>query len=83
MKGSRTPATVPIFFLRAGVRVMELFAFSRPSYSDRRIVKSSGSALLDAAALDLIKRAAPLPPPPAEIADSELSFVVPIRFAAR
>jgi protein TonB len=47
-----------------------------------RIVKSSGSALLDAGALDLIKRAAPLPPPPAEIADSELSFVVPIRFAA-
>ena len=47
-----------------------------------RIVKSSGSALLDAAALDLIKRAAPFPPPPAEIADSELSFVVPIRFAA-
>ena len=47
-----------------------------------RIVKSSGSALLDAEALDLIKRAAPLSPPPAEIADSELSFVVPIRFAA-
>ena len=48
-----------------------------------RIVKSSGSAVLDAEALDLIKRAAPLPPPPADIADSELSFVVPIRFAAR
>jgi periplasmic protein TonB len=46
-----------------------------------RIVKSSGSAPLDAEALDLIKRAAPFPPPPAEIADSELSFIVPIRFA--
>ena len=46
-----------------------------------RVVNSSGSAVLDAEALDLIKRAAPLPPPPAEIADSELSFVVPIRFA--
>ena len=45
-----------------------------------RIVKSSGSALLDAEALDLIKRAVPLPPPPAEIADSQLSLVVPIRF---
>jgi TonB family protein len=45
-----------------------------------RIVKSSGSAVLDAEALDLIKRAAPLPPPPADIADSELSFIVPIRF---
>ena len=48
-----------------------------------RIVTSSGSAVLDAEALDLIKRAAPLPPPPADIADSDLSFIVPIRFAAR
>ena len=48
-----------------------------------KIVKSSGSAILDAEALDLIKRAAPLPPPPADIADSDLSLVVPIRFAAR
>jgi TonB family protein len=47
-----------------------------------RIVKSSGSAVLDAEALDLIKRAAPLPSPPADIPDSDLSFVVPIRFAA-
>jgi periplasmic protein TonB len=48
-----------------------------------RIVKSSGSTVLDAEALDLIKRAAPLPLPPADIADSDLSFVVPIRFAVR
>ena len=48
-----------------------------------RIVKSSGSTVLDAEALNLIKRAAPLPLPPADIADSDLSFVVPIRFAVR
>jgi protein TonB len=48
-----------------------------------KIVKSSGSTVLDAEALDMIKRAAPLPPPPAGIADGDLSFVVPIRFAAR
>ena len=47
-----------------------------------RIVKSSGSPILDAEALDLIKRAAPLPPPPADIADTDLSFTVPIRFSA-
>jgi periplasmic protein TonB len=47
-----------------------------------RIVKGSGSPLLDAEALDLIKRADPLPPPPAEIADSQLLFLVPIRFTA-
>jgi TonB family protein len=46
-----------------------------------RIVKSSGSTVLDAEALDLIKRAAPLPSPPGDIPDGDLSFVVPIRFA--
>jgi protein TonB len=48
-----------------------------------RIVMSSGSPLLDAEALDLIKRADPFPPPPAEISDNQLSFLVPIRFTAR
>jgi periplasmic protein TonB len=47
-----------------------------------RIVKSSGSTILDAEALDLITRAAPLPPP-ADVADGDPSLVVPIRFAAR
>jgi periplasmic protein TonB len=47
-----------------------------------KIAKTSGSVILDAEALDLIKRAAPLPSPPADVADSDLSFVVPIRSAA-
>jgi periplasmic protein TonB len=47
-----------------------------------RIVKSSGSAVLDAEALALIKRAAPLPAPPAELTDANLSFALPIRYAA-
>jgi TonB family protein len=69
-----------------GVQGVVSLAFSidrQGNLVSSRIVKSSGSAPLDAAALDLIKRAAPFPPPPAGIADSELSFVVPIRFAAR
>jgi protein TonB len=45
-----------------------------------RIVRSSGSEALDEDALALIKRAAPLPPPPAGISDDRLSFVVPIRY---
>jgi periplasmic protein TonB len=68
-----------------GVQGVVSLAFSidrRGNIVSSRIVKSSGAALLDAEALDLIKRAAPFPPPPAEIADSELSFIVPIRFAA-
>jgi len=45
-----------------------------------RIVRSSGSDALDQEALALVKRAAPLPPPPAGIPDDQLSFVVPIRY---
>ena len=47
-----------------------------------QIATSSGSAVLDAEALALVKRAAPFPPPPAEVAETDLSFVVPIRFSA-
>jgi TonB family protein len=49
---------------------------------DSRIVKSSGSAVLDAEAQALVKRASPFPPPPAEVPDADLSFVVPIRYTA-
>ena len=49
---------------------------------DSRIVKSSGSPALDAEAQALVKRASPFPPPPAEVPDADLSFVVPIRYAA-
>lgn len=51
--------------------------------ANSRIAKSSGSSALDNEALDMIKRAAPFPTPPAEIPDNELSFVIPIQFAAR
>jgi len=45
-----------------------------------QIATSTGSAVLDAEVLALVKRAAPFPPPPAIVADADLSFVVPIRF---
>jgi len=48
-----------------------------------QIIKSSGSAVLDAEALSLLTRAAPLPPPPASVPDTDLTFVLPIRFAVR
>jgi periplasmic protein TonB len=47
-----------------------------------RIVQGSGSAALDEETLALVKRAQPFPPPPADISDDQLSFVVPIRYAA-
>jgi protein TonB len=47
-----------------------------------RIEKTSGSAVLDAEALALLARAAPLPAPPPDVADADLTFVLPIRFTA-
>jgi TonB family protein len=48
-----------------------------------RVIKSSGSAVLDTEALSLLTRAAPLPPPPAAAPDGDLTFVLPIRFVPR
>jgi protein TonB len=45
-----------------------------------RIAKSSGSAALDEAALDLVRRSRPFPPPPPEMSDAELNLNVPIRY---
>jgi protein TonB len=45
-----------------------------------RIAHSSGSRLLDEATLALIERAAPLPPPPPEIAGAQIAIEVPIRY---
>ena len=47
-----------------------------------RIAQSSGSATLDQETLALVHRAQPFPAPPADISDDQLSFVVPIRYAA-
>jgi protein TonB len=46
-----------------------------------RIVASSGSAALDAETLALLQRAQPFPPPPPELAGSEIT--VPLRFNIR
>jgi periplasmic protein TonB len=48
-----------------------------------RVVKSSGSAALDRAALDMIARAAPFPPPPPALAGPEVRLTVPVRFNMR
>jgi periplasmic protein TonB len=47
------------------------------------IQRSSGSNALDAATLALIARAAPLPPPPPEVAGAQIAIVVPIRYNIR
>lgn len=47
------------------------------------IVKSSGSSALDQETLELVKRAQPFPPPPAEIPGGSVTLTVPIRFNIR
>jgi protein TonB len=48
-----------------------------------RIARSSGSSLLDSATLAMVERAAPLPPPPAELAGTQIAVSVPIRYDTR
>jgi periplasmic protein TonB len=47
------------------------------------VVRSNGFALLDAEVLDLLKRASPLPPPPAEVSGEAIEMVVPVDFYLR
>jgi len=55
----------------------------RGGVHDVRILRSSGSPLLDRATLALPRRAAPLPPPPSDIAGRRIPIVVPIRYNIR
>ena len=48
-----------------------------------RIVRSSGSSVLDHETLALVQRAQPLPPPPPEVQGAQIPIVVPIRYNAR
>ncbi|MCK5932301.1 MAG: TonB family protein [Fulvimarina manganoxydans] len=55
----------------------------RGGASGIRLVRSSGNALIDRAAVDTIRRASPFPPIPREAGRSSMSFTVPIRFQLR
>ena len=48
-----------------------------------RILRSSGSSLLDRATLALLARAQPLPPPPPQMSGAQIAIVVPIRYSIR
>ena len=47
------------------------------------IAKGSGDAAFDAAALTMLQRANPVPPPPPLVADEGLSFTLPVIFNAK
>jgi len=46
----------------------------------KRVVKGSGDVSFDAAALDMLQRADPVPPPPPLVADDGLTFSMPVIF---
>lgn len=48
-----------------------------------RVSRSSGVPALDQAALDMVRRASPVPAPPPEIAASALKLAVPVDFSLR
>ncbi|MBL4620924.1 MAG: energy transducer TonB [Immundisolibacteraceae bacterium] len=57
------------------------FAIDRQGYVLRKqLLRSSGSMLLDRSGLGILERAQPLPAPPDEIPDREITLTVPIRF---
>lgn len=48
-----------------------------------RIARSSGSEELDAEALAMVRRAEPLPAPPADVPGNPITLTVPVRFSLR
>jgi TonB family protein len=47
------------------------------------IVKGSGDAAFDQAALAMVKKSDPVPPPPPAVADEGLSFTLPVIFRVK
>ncbi len=47
------------------------------------LARSSGNAALDRAAVEMVRRASPVPAPPPAIAKSRMSLTVPVRFSRR
>jgi TonB family protein len=64
-----------------GAEIVVGFALDRTGHvMSASVVKSSGDASFDAAALAMIRRADPVPPPPPLVADEGLAFTVPVYF---
>lgn len=66
---------------RAQGRVTVLLTVTRAgALASVRVATGSGSAALDAAALDAVRRAGRFPPAPASLTDASYSFTLPISF---
>jgi periplasmic protein TonB len=64
-----------------GVAIISFTVDHQGHLLNSRIVRSAGSAILDADALAMLNRAEPFPTPPPGIADKLLSITVPIHYS--
>jgi TonB family protein len=76
-KYKRYPHSLP----DRSAEVVIRFAINRNGHVvSSKVEKSSGDAVIDAAALATVRRADPLPVPPQSVSGEELTFLLPIRF---
>jgi protein TonB len=62
-------------------QIMLRFDLDRAGHvSNAAVSRSSGHARLDGAALDMLRRAAPLPPPPRSVPGAKIELVVPVKY---
>jgi protein TonB len=66
-----------------GVALLRFSMRRDGSVSAWRIERTSGDHDLDAAVGQMLRRATPLPPPPADLAGDPIELVVPVRFSLR
>ena len=66
---------------RLGAEVIVTFVLDRSGHIiTSRITRGSGDSSFDEAALAMLRRADPVPPPPSLVADSGLTFTLPVIF---
>ena len=69
---------------RQSAQIVVAFQIDRTGHVlSATIAKSSGDSAFDEAALAMMKRSDPLPPPPPLVADDGLSFTLPVVFRVR
>jgi len=69
---------------RQAAAVIVTFSIDRAGHlKSAAIAKSSGDQSFDAAALAMLKRSDPLPPPPASVADDDLTLTAPVDFTVK
>ena len=72
-RGSRARREEDVVYVRFSVN-------RRGEVLSAAVDRSKGFALLDREGLELLRRASPLPPPPAEVQGSEVELIVPVQF---